>query len=144
MSQPPRKRVCVGESGSEATGKHTGDLQQPRTPSPPDTRPGTVLGENVGDVAMGSLDDELELPDSDQLASSQEMAELGTRRVLPQSSSSEASSDPATFGLLRTSRPLQPALSNAEVGHMLIIWFCFPPTSSNLTAAADQLISARS
>ena len=72
MSQPPRKHMCSEGSIREATGNPTGDsdMQQPRSPSQPDTRPGPVLGDILGDMPMESSDGDLEMPDSHQLASS--------------------------------------------------------------------------
>ena len=45
-------------------------MQQPRSPSQPNTRPDTVLGDILGDMPMEPSDEDVEMPDSHQLASS--------------------------------------------------------------------------
>jgi hypothetical protein len=139
VSQPLLKRVCVGESGSEVTGEHSGDMQHPRTPSFPNMRPATACGGDVGDVTTGSLDDELELPDRAQLlAATEEMQELGARQVICQLSSSCSLSDSSTLVILQIPRPLQPARSSSDVDPALVMAEMTSPTALGMTASQVQ------
>ena len=100
-----------------------------------DTRPDTVSRETVGDVTMGPSDDELELPDSVQLASRQEMPDLGTSRVVRRLSSSRSPSDSVTLGLLQIPRALQPDRSSTGGGHALGMSEMTSPVNQGMTGS---------
>ena len=87
---------------------------------------------------MGPSDDELELPDSVQLASRQEMPDLGTSRVVRRLSSSRSPSDSVTLGLLQIPRALQPDRSSTGGGHALGMSEMTSPVNQGMTGSQVQ------
>jgi hypothetical protein len=97
-----------------------------------------VLGDILGDMPMESSDDDLEMPDSHQLASSPVLTELDSRRVPPHLSSSSLSSAPTILDVLRPSRPSQPTTPHTEDGHMRVVEEMSSPTAQVMTGSQIQ------